>query len=346
VLGIEEAGPPRDEPIRFHGQVEPTGAIVPRGFPTLLEMTERPAIPSDQSGRRQFAEWLLSEENPLVARVIVNRIWHHVFGQGLVRSTDNFGTTGDPPSHPELLDWLAHRFRRHHAWSVKSLIRELLLTRTWQLSADAGVKAVAADPDNRLQGRASRRRQDAEALVDAIQFVSGRLDLEPAGFTAPKFSGGNQASTINLSIPKEILRKRAVYWPVFRKDVPVDLDVLTIFDRPSATVPCGRRPVSVVPAQGLYLLNSSLIQSSAEALAARLQSEAGLVSDADRTEWLYLCLYARAPSDEQRERSLQFVRSLTRELVHQDASPDEAASLAWVGLCHTLLISNELLVIE
>jgi hypothetical protein len=346
VLGIEEQGSPRDEPIRFRGQVEPTGAIVPRGFPTMLEMIDAPVIPSYQSGRLQFAEWLLSEENPLVARVIVNRIWHHVFGQGLVRSTDNFGTTGDPPSHPELLDWLAHRFRRRHGWSMKSLIRELLLTRTWQLSADADAQAVAADPDNRLLGRANRRRQDAEALVDAVQFLSGRLDLEPAAFTAPKFSGGNQASTINLSIPEETLRKRAVYWPVFRKDVPVDMDVLTIFDRPSATVPCGRRAVSVVPAQGLYLLNSPLIEDCAESLSEKLQSNTALVSDSDRIRRLYLCLYARPPSHAERERALQFVTSVTRNLVGRKTSSDEAARLAWARLCHTLMISNELLVIQ
>ena len=204
----------------------------------------RRASPAEQSGRLQLADWLLSPENPLVARVIVNRIWHHVFGQGLVRSPDNFGTTGDPPSHPELLDYLALRFREAHRWSFKSFIRELLLTRIWQLSAQRDSKALAVDPDNRLLWRANRRRQDAEAFHDAVLFVAGRLDLEAATYTVPASfkKPGNQGSTIDLAIPPETLRKRAVYWPVFRKDIPIAMDMLGIFDMPVATLPRGRGP--------------------------------------------------------------------------------------------------------
>lgn len=237
VLAVQDEKTPVDVAIRQWGDVDQPGPVVPRGFPAMIPMKTVPVLPRDQSGRLQLADWLLSPENPLVGRVIVNRVWHHVFGQGLVRSTDNFGTTGDAPSHPELLDYLAVRFRETHRFSVKALIKELLLTRTWQLSAQAEDKALGVDFANRLLGRANRRRQEAEPLHDAWLFVAGRLDLEPATCTVPAtFKGtGNQGITVNLAIPEATLRKRAIYWPVFRKDIPVALDVLSIFDMPAAS---------------------------------------------------------------------------------------------------------------
>lgn len=333
VLAVQEEKVPQDVAIRIRGEAENKGTVVPRGFPKLGPMLQRPRVPDGQSGRLQLTEWLLSPEHPLVARVMVNRVWHHVFGQGLVRSTDNFGTTGDPPSHPELLDFLAWRFREHHRWSFKSLIKELLLTHAWQLSARAEEKARAADPDNRLVGRANRRRQDAEALHDAMSVVAGRLDLTPGAFTAPKFGGGNQASTVNLAIPEEILHKRAIYWPVFRKDIPVALDALTLFDMPLASSPCGTRAISVVPAQSLFLLHSPMVHANADALAANLLHNARLKDDSARIDRLFLLLFARTPSDAERERGLRFVGGQSRDG-------------AWSRLCRTLLIANEFLVME
>jgi hypothetical protein len=206
---------------------------------------------------------------------------------------------------------------------------------------------VAIDPDNRLLGRANRRRQDAEALHDALRFVSGRLDLEPATCTVPEtFKGaGNQASTVNLAIPEKTLRKRAVYWPVFRKDVPVAMDMLGIFDMPVATGPRGARAVSVVPAQGLFLLNSPLVLDSAEALADDLRGDAGR-TEAEGVEELYLRLYTRRPSAAERERALGFVARFAAELEQRGQVRADAGRAAWTRLCHTLLIANEFLVVE
>jgi hypothetical protein len=343
VLAVADEKEPRDETLRLRGEAEQKGEVIARGFPTLVKRKDLPRIPPGQSGRLQLADWLLHDENPLTARVIVNRIWHHLFGQGLVRSTDNFGTTGDPPSHPELLDYLALRFREHHRWSFKSLIKELLLTRAWQLSAVADAKLMESDPDNRLLGRANRRRQDAEVLHDALFLVAGQLDSEPATFTAPKFEGGNQASTANLAIPAETLRKRAVYWPVFRKDIPAALDFLGIFDMPVATSPRGTRAVSVVPSQGLFLLNSPMVLDNAEALTALLHRDGGPTTDHARIESLYLRLYARKPNREETDRALRFVRTFAQELQGSGGEPHRTA---WVRLCHALLIANEFLVVE
>jgi hypothetical protein len=345
-LAVQEEQSPRDVAIRIGGDVERIGPIVPRGFPAMVSIRNPGPIPDDQSGRLQLADWLLRPDNPLVARVIVNRVWHHLFGQGLVRSTDNFGTTGDIPSHPELLDYLALRFREHHRWSFRSFIKEVLLTRTWQLSAQADGRALDTDPENRLLGRANRRRQDAEAFHDALFFVAGRLDLTPATFTAPKFTGGNQASTVNLAIPETILRKRAIYWPVFRKDIPAALDMLALFDMPVATSPRGTREVSVVPTQGLFLLNSSMVLDNADALAGRLCEDTSLTTDQARIERLYSSLFTRKAHSHELDRALWFVKEFADHCEEEGKSPADAERLAWRRLCHTLLISNEFLVVE
>ena len=346
VLAVQDEKIRQDVAVRIGGDADRKGNIVPRGFPRLGAMPFVHGIPDGQSGRLQLTNWLLSPENPLVARVIVNRVWQHVFGQGLVRTTDNFGTTGDPPSHPALLDHLAWRFREHHRWSVKSLIKELLLTRAWQLSARGEGRLLQIDPDNRLWGRAQRRRQDAEALHDAMSFVAGRLDLTSAAFTAPKFGGGNQASTINLAIPAATLRRRAIYWPVFRKDIPAELDALTLFDMPQASSPCGTRAVSVVPAQSLFLLNSPMVLGKAEALAVKLLEDARLKNDRDRVAQLFLVVFSRPATKSEKDRAVGVVEGMVRHLQPSTSNERDARRMAWSHLCHALLISNEFLMVE
>ena len=151
------------------------GDKVARGAMTIPGLPELGEISATESGRRQLAEWLTSVENPLTARVMVNRVWHHLFGRGLVATVDNFGTTGEAPSHPELLDWLAHKFVTEDNWSVKKLIRRIVLSRTWQLASTATdgsdhrlADAMARDPGNRLLWRANLRRLDVEAFRDAV----------------------------------------------------------------------------------------------------------------------------------------------------------------------------------
>ena len=247
IHGVVDAEEIRDEPIHVRGEPYVTKEIVPRGLPTLVAMEGLPQIPEDSSGRLALANWILSEENPLSARVIVNRIWEHVFGQGIVRTADIFGFTGDPPSDPQLLDYLARRFREKHHYSFKSFIRELMLSRAWRQSSAARLEGLQVDPDNRLLWRFNPKRKDAEIIIDSIQFVAGQLNLQPGQSTAPKVEASNKDSTAGMEIPDETLRRRAVYWPVFRKDMPVDMDVLPIFDFPIPTSSIGRRPVTNVP---------------------------------------------------------------------------------------------------
>ena len=342
IHSTSDAATMRNEPIHLRGEQDMLGEVIPRGFPTMLTSGKPPAIPTDFSGRVQLADWILAKENTLAARVIVNRVWHHVFGQGIVRSTDNFGLTGDLPSHPELLDFLAVRFREHHEHSFKSLIRELVTSQAFRQSSSAREDGLAIDPENRLLWRANLRRSDAESLIDAIQWVSGTIDLEPASGTAPEFKRGNQASTSDLKIPKATLRKRALYWPVFRKDIPVAMDVLSIFDFPPATAPRGRRSATRVPSQSLALLNSPLVLDSARALQKSLPQG----DDKTRLDVLYIKTLARKPSDAERQAAMRFLQEFREGLSEENAAkPENTTTVAWNRLCHTLLASNEFITV-
>ena len=200
------------------------------------------------SGRLELAEAMLHADNPLTARVIVNRVWHHVFGRGLVATPDNFGKLGETPSHPELLDYLAKRFVAE-AWSLKKLIRELVLTRTFQLGVTPTANAREMDPDNRLLTRAHMRRLEAEAIRDAMLHASGSLDHSPLG-------GSDGFDTNRRSLYVRIIRNR--------------LDpFLTIMDAPVPTSTKGRRDLTNVPAQSLTMMNDPFVISLAERLAKR-----------------------------------------------------------------------------
>ena len=174
-MGLREAAKVGDTEIRIRGEAEQLGPVVPRGFLTAFEVPGAAPVNPKQSGRLELAEWLTNEKNPLISRVFVNRVWKHLFGEGIVSSVDNFGVTGAAPSDPELLDHLATRFVKD-GWSLKKLVRTLVLTRAYRLSSDGRRENVAADPGNRLTWRHSPRRLDAEEIRDAMLAVAGRLD--------------------------------------------------------------------------------------------------------------------------------------------------------------------------
>ncbi len=345
IHGVVDAEEIQDEPIHVRGEPYVTKEIVPRGFPTLVNMEGMPGIPGDSSGRLALANWILSEENPLSARVIVNRIWEHVFGQGIVRTADNFGFTGDPPSDPELLDYLARRFREKHRYSFKSFTRELMLSRAWRQSSAARPECLQLDPDNRLVWRFNPKRKDAETIIDSIQFVTGQLNLEPGQSTAPKVEASNKDSTAGMEIPGETLKRRAVYWPVFRKDMPVDMDVLPLFDFPIPTSSLGTRPVTNVPSQSLALLNNPVVLEASRMLRQKLEAVAP--TEIERLDAAFMTVLARKPSTGERDRLLSFLEDFEEKLKRTESTrPDRARRVAWNRLCHTLLVSNEFTVIE
>ncbi len=343
--GAMEAKEVRDEPIHIRGEVHVTGEVVPRGMPTLVSMDRVPEMPETGSGRVELADWILSPDNELSSRVIVNRIWQHVFGHGIARTSDNFGYTGDPPSHPELLDYLAIRFRETHRYSFKSIIREMMLSRTWRQRSEVREDGMEIDPESRLLWRFIPERKDAEAIIDSIQYVASQLRMESADMTAFEFESGNQFSAASLPIPKETLRLRAVYWPMFRKDTPVDMDILSIFDFPTPTAPRGTRASTRVPSQSLALLNNPVVLDAARALRNRLDE--AYEDESERLDAAYMKILARKPTNWERERMRSFLDDFEQETIRTNSAiPERARKVAWNRLCHTLLVSNEFIVVN
>ncbi len=292
------------KPVNLHvcirGNYHNKGETVPRGvLQVLTPRGESTVVKSAGSGRKELAEWLVRSDNPLTARVMVNRIWHHLFGAGLVRTMDNFGATGEPPSHPELLDHLATRFVEQ-GWSVKKLIREIMLSRAYQMSGTpaAATAKVAArvDPENRLLWKANRRRLDAEALRDTMLAVSGQLDLTPGGPTIKK------GTAVERDYVFDDVR-RSVYTPVFRNKV---LELFEVFDFADPNVCLGKRNISTVAPQALYLMNSPFVLGQAKAAAKRLLAEPGL-DDVGRVARMYRRALGRLPTATERRLALDFL---------------------------------------
>jgi hypothetical protein len=244
-MGVLDAEQIIDVPLMKRGDLKQPGAIVPRQFPRILRGDSQAEIPPDQSGRLELAHWLVHPENPLTSRVLANRVWHHLLGQGIVSSVDNFGSTGQPPSHPELLDTLAVQLR-DEGWSIKSLVREIVLSRTYRQASDYRDEPFQQDPENRLVWRVSKRRLEAEAIRDAMLAASGQLDLvRPDGSLVGRVIGDRPISIIGLDkrLPPDLDDgpHRSVYLPVIRDRLP---DVLDLFDFPEASLVSGlgRRP--------------------------------------------------------------------------------------------------------
>jgi hypothetical protein len=306
-----------DTRVHIRGSAHALGETVPRGFLRVATYGPTTPIPSNESGRREFAAWLASADNPLTARVLVNRAWHWLFGVGLVSTPDNFGTTGEPPSHPALLDDLAVRFMTEDRWSVKALVRRVVLSRTYRQSTAADPVAVAADPENRRLGRANRRRLDAECLRDTMLAVAGRLRTDMGG---PTF---DTALAVDYGYEHTDTR-RSVYAPVFRNALP---DLFEAFDFADPSLVVGRRNVSTVAPQALLLLNHPFVIDQARAAARRLLADPSL-DDAGRVTRAYRLTLGREPTGSERAIAQRFVRDA-------DADVEEA----WATLVQSLFAS-------
>jgi hypothetical protein len=261
-----------DSPLFVRGEVDRPSDPVPRAVPNILPQTQADSIPSNASGRMQLADWMTDPENPLTSRVMVNRVWHWLFGAGLVTSVDNFGTTGSLPSHPELLDYLANEFIAD-GWSVKGLIRQIVLSRTYRLASSYDEANFNSDPANAWLWRHSPRRLDAEAIRDAMLFAAGSLELNrPSasliGQAGDGVLGGPRGNRISEdSIVKATGNHRSVYMAVARNAEP---EVLAVFDFPDAAGVQGARQVTNVPGQALFILNSDFVARHATSLANRV----------------------------------------------------------------------------
>jgi cytochrome c553 len=306
VHGARDATKISDTEVRIRGQAEKLGPRVARGFLTAFEVPGSPRVNPKQSGRLELAAWLTSSGNPLTPRVIVNRVWYHLFGLGIVSTLDNFGTSGDQPSNPELLDHLATRFIRD-GWSIKRLVRAIVLSRAYRLSSKATPKHLVADPANALVWRHSPRRLDAAEMRDAMLAASGSLrpqrlrgsPIRELKMVEIRDNGPEARAILERA---DAYTERSVYLPLLRGITPRPLEA---FDPVDQTLVTGRRQVTTVPGQALYLLNSSFVRRQALALAARLLDLT--VMDEDRLRALYGAVLGRSPKAEDIDRCRAFL---------------------------------------
>jgi hypothetical protein len=307
VMGVGEEDQPEDCAIRIKGDPRETGDTPARGSVSIPGLPKLPPIPKNESGRLQLAQWLVAPSNPLTARVAVNRIWLHLFGEGIVRTVDDFGNTGEAPSNAALLDHLAVRFIQD-GWSVKRMIRAIMLSSTYQLSSQTDPAYDKVDPGNTLHWRTTARRLDAEAIRDSILAMGGELKLErPGGINVAGF-GGKGREAWSRSLLPDNAPYRTIYLPVLRSKVP---SILTLFDFPDPAQINGKRESTTVAAQALFFMNDDFVEEMASNAAERISHEQK--EDAKRVQEAFWQAYGRAPSADESREALAFVKSTGKE---------------------------------
>ncbi len=336
---IHDKSNPEDSPIFVRGEPGNRGKVVPRQFLEILAGPSRKPF-QQGSGRLELAQSIASKENPITARVMVNRIWLHHFGEGLVNTPDDFGTMAEKPTHPELLDWLARQFM-DNGWSVKKLHKVIMLSNTYQQSSEDNPRHAQVDPNNRLLWRANIRRLDFEPLRDAILSIGGSLDLAMGG------------KPVDLSKDS---KRRSIYGYIDRANVP---EVMNHFDFATPDMATGKRYQTTVPQQALFLMNSPLVVEQARRAVSRPEFQR-LSTNQDKIAYLYGLIYQRPPTDLEIKLASEFVAATPIQdampiaLNNAPAAaqkgkgrPAPAASNtakpldAWGKLAHALFESNE-----
>ncbi len=304
------------------------GDAVPRRFLTVLSRDE-PRPFQQGSGRLELARAIADPSNPLTARVYVNRVWLRLFGNGLVRSPSDFGTRGEPPTHPELLDYLAARFTAE-GWSHKRLLRSIVLSNTYKQAARDDETAARMDPENRLLWRANRRRLDLEAMRDSLLYVSGALDLKMGG---PAVDLTSQPYTV----------RRSVYGYIERQNLP---NFFRTFDFASPDTTSPQRYQTTVPQQALFMMNSPFVVEQARRLVAR-EEVAGAPDDQARIRALYRLLFARNPSGAEVSLGMAFLRQQASGPTTVALQQPAAGKLSpWEKYAQALLMTNEFVFVD
>ncbi len=316
-----------EQHVFIRGNHNNPGAVVRQEFPVILAGEHQPAI-ANGSARLELARWLASPDHPLTSRVIVNRLWQWHFGQGLVRTPNNFGIMGERPTHPELLDYLANQFV-NDGWSMKAMHRLIMLSSTYQMQSHISEEAWAEDSSNRLWSRFNRRRLTVEEMRDSLLAIDGSLDLTMGGaLTESLDSYGFEEAYVH---PDET-RRRTVYLPIYRNKMPT---LLTLFDFADPSASIAVRPKTSVAPQGLYFMNSDFVQGRAEALASHLL-QLDEFDDSARIEKAYWITLTRKPESQEVDEMLDYVAAYP---IRENATDGRLAR--WQSLCRLLLGSNE-----
>ena len=323
-----------DQHVFLRGNPAAHGEIVPKRFPVVLAGEQQTPVLLG-SGRRELADWLASLENPLVARVIVNRIWQGHFGQGLVRTSNNFGVAGERPSHPELLDWLASEFVARGS-SIKNMHRLIMLSSAYQMSGESTVEQRERDPDNRLLTRFAMRRKTVEEIRDSLLLLDGSLDLTMGGALATGKGTDNEFSDGRKSMHPDDSKRRTVYLPLRRSNLST---LLTLFDFGDATTSTEIREQTNVAPQALYMMNSKFVTERASALAGQLLRTE--TDDSARVTRAWVTVLGRQPAAPEAASSLSYLAEFPKLPAN-----DEGRLLKWTSLCRTLFASNDFMYLQ
>ena len=336
-MGVTE-GVGADLEIHLRGSHITLGKKVPR---RMLQIIEGP-VPqhkiTEQSGRLELAQWLASPENPLVNRVMANRVWRWHFGRGIVSSVDNFGTLGELPTHPALLDYLAVELGESNG-SLKALHRQIMLSATYQMSTAYSEQGMATDPENKLLWRFNRRRLTGEEVRDSVLTLGPGLDNRMGG-TLLRVKNRAYVTTSGSNLTNEFQnQRRSIYLPVVRSSV---YEVLQALDFPDPAVSNGDRATTTVAPQALLMMNSSLVDEATAALSQRLLP----LNSSKRLETAYNLIMGRSPNPEEISGAQAYIQQVSEASVSTGISAEEASLFAWQSLCRVLLSSNEFIYIE
>jgi hypothetical protein len=336
-----------DAHVQLRGEPDKKGDQIPRKFLDVLGAQQLSESESNQSGRRQLAEWIVDPANPLTARVMVNRVWQYHFGAGLVSTPSDFGLRGQPPTHPELLDWLATRFVQE-GWSLKRLHRLIMLSNTYQLASVARpgealpAEALSQDPNNTLHWRFSRQRLDAESLRDSLLAISGQLDdsmpREPHPFPPVDKWGFTQHHPFRERYDSQ---RRSVYLMTARLN---NIPFFATFDGADRNASSPKRDSSVTTVQSLYLLNNEFVDQQGARLAERLLREAA--DPQARLDRAFLLTLARPPTEEERATANAWFVALEQDLAAAGIPANGRPAQAWTALARVLFRMNEFLYVD
>ncbi|MCE2883961.1 MAG: PSD1 and planctomycete cytochrome C domain-containing protein [Planctomycetaceae bacterium] len=322
-MGVVDKAKPVNAPLLDRGEIDKPGALVPRGVVELVSYGEKPRI-TKGSGRLELAEWIADERNPLTARVWANRVWLHLFGKGLVPTPDNFGMSGQAPTHPELLDHLATRLIALD-WNTKALIREIMLSRAYAMSSEFDASDAEIDPDNAYLWRMPKQRLEAEAIRDAMLSVAGLLDPTPrVGSPINLAEGGMRGPQVERMFGTMLStsdRHRSVYLPIVRDRVPESLEV---FDFAEPSFVTGQRDATNVPTQALYLLNSAEISRISDAFARRVTEASD--EEAARIAEAFRLAFGRKPTTSESRACRDFLDDFRKALDAQPGGAQVAAN--------------------
>ena len=328
-------------PVFLRGNPLTPGAMAPRGFPQILTGKRSSTISNKGSGRRELAEWLTRPDHPLTGRVIVNRIWKGHFGQGIVRSMDNFGRLGQRPDNQPLLDWLTLRFVKS-GWSIKALHREILLSSAYQMSTAYDEQAARVDPENRLLWRMNRRRMEAGVIRDSLLFVGDDLEFGQGGpvISAKPFVILNAGMLRDPALYQT--NRRSIYLPVLRSGL---YEVFQAFDFPDPAIVTGNRSTTTVAPQALFMMNGKLMSRSANKMAGRLLEEAKK-DKRDRIALAYEITYGRPPTGEEVADWMSFVKKYQTAVEQEKVKSQNLELRVWQAVCRVLLSSNEFIYVD